>query len=100
MLKHIVLLRLKNDAKGATASENALKLKEMLEALPPKIAEIKSFEIGLNIFPGSQASHICLYSEFDDEAALNRYATHPEHQRVVAFIQQVMEERRVVDYFT
>lgn len=98
MLKHIVVLKLKDEAKGATAAENAEKLKAMLDALVGKIDEIRAFEVGINIFTNSQTAHLCLYSEFDDEEALNRYANHPEHQRVVAFIQQVMEERRVVDY--
>lgn len=98
MLKHIVLLRLKKEAKGADAAENAKKLKTMLDALVGKIDEIRAFEVGINLFSGSQTAHLSLYAEFDDEKALDRYATHPEHQRVVAFIQQVMEERRVVDY--
>ena len=99
MLKHIVMLKLKPEAKGATAAENAVKLKEMLDALVDKIDVIRSFEVGINIFSGSQMADLSLYSEFDDEKSLNKYANHPEHLRVVAFIQQVMEERRVVDYF-
>lgn len=99
MLRHIVMLRLKPEAKGATALENAAKLKEMLEALVTKIEVIQDFEVGINIFSGSQSAHLCLSSSFKSEADLNLYATHPEHQRVVAFIQQVMEERRVVDYW-
>ncbi len=98
MLKHLVMLKLKETAKGASALENAQTLKTMLDALVEKIDEIKAFEVGINIFSNSQTAHLCLYSEFEDEEALNRYANHPEHQRVVAFIQQVMEERRVVDY--
>lgn len=98
MLKHIVMLKLKKEAKGASAAENAEKLKTMLDALVGKIDEIRAFEVGINIFSNSQTAHLSLYSEFENEDALNRYSNSPEHQRVVAFIQQVMEERRVVDY--
>ena len=100
MLKHLVMLKLKEEAKGTSALENAKKLKIMLDALVEKIEDIQAFEVGINIFSNSQTAHLSLYSEFEDEEALNRYANHPEHQRVVAFIQQVMEERRVVDYHT
>ena len=98
MLKHLVMLKLKKEAKGADAHENAEKLKTMLDSLVGKIDEIQALEVGINIFSDSQTAHLSLYTEFEDEEALNRYATHPEHQRVVAFILQVMEERRVVDY--
>ena len=98
MLKHLVMLKLKKEAKGANALENAKKLKIMLDDLVEKIGEIKALEVGINIFSNSQTAHLSLYTEFEDEDALNRYTTHPEHQRVVAFILQVMEERRVVDY--
>ncbi|WP_300670790.1 Dabb family protein [Desulfoluna sp.] len=98
MLKHIVMLKLKDEAKGASAAENAVKLKTMLDALVGKIAEIRSLEVGINLFSNRQTAHLSLYAEFDSEEDLNRYANHPDHQRVVAFLQQVMDERRVVDY--
>ena len=38
MIKHIVMWRLKDVAAGATKEENALKLKESLESLVPRIS--------------------------------------------------------------
>ena len=44
MIKHVVVWKLKEENKA----ENAKKLKEMLDALPPIISEIKSFQVGIN----------------------------------------------------
>ncbi len=39
-----------------------------------------------------------LYSEFDSQAALEAYATHPEHLRVKAELGDIRIARHQVDY--
>ncbi|TYT75734.1 Dabb family protein [Desulfobotulus mexicanus] len=98
MFKHIVLFRLKKNARGLSMEENIAELKSMLEALPEKIADIRFLEVGVDILGTGHSSHVSLITEFDDDAAFTRYVQHQDHQKVLAFLQGVLEERRVVDY--
>ncbi|MDY0163974.1 Dabb family protein [Desulfobotulus sp.] len=98
MFKHIVLFRLKENARGLSLEENVAELKSMLEALPEKIEEIRLLDVGVDVLHTAHSSHVSLITAFDDEEGFTRYVQHPEHQKVVAFLQSVLEERRVVDY--
>src|SRR5208282_3507788 len=98
MVKHVVMWRLKQEALGLNQSELGAELKARLEALVGKVPEIRSFEVGLNTAQSETASHVVLVSGFDDMAALERYARHPDHQKVVEFVKEIVAERRVVDF--
>jgi len=95
MLKHVLMFSLKEANKAA----NLQAMKEKLLSLKDKIPEIQAYEVGINSAPSPAAADLFLYSEFADEAALERYRVHPDHQAVVKFIQEICMERRVVDYF-
>jgi len=100
MIKHIVMWKLKEVAEGKTKAENAQIMKDLLESLPQNIEELQSAEVGVNILQGDsdQIADVVLTTVCEDEEALQIYADHPEHQKVVQFIKKVVEERRVVDY--
>jgi hypothetical protein len=98
MIKHIVMWRLFDFADGNSKKENALKLKEMLLSLPAKIPEIKKMEVGINVDRTDAASDVVLYSEFDSLEDLKAYQKHPQHQKVMEFLNKVRSEKRVVDY--
>ena len=98
MIKHIVMWRLKDSADGAGKQENAKKLKKSLEDLKDKIREIRRIEVGINISGSDAASDVVLYSEFDSMEDLEAYQKHPEHQKIVSFVNEIRSERRVVDY--
>lgn len=98
MIKHIVMWTLKDEAEGATAAENGMKMKQMLEALNGKISGLKHLEVGLDIFQASPAWQVVLYSELDSREALQGYQQHPDHQRCVEFVKKVVTDRGVVDY--
>lgn len=99
MIKHIVMWRLHEFADGNGKAENARKLKEYLLALQESIPQIQQIEVGINI-AGSDpnAADVALYSEFENLEALQIYQKHPEHQKVVQFLNKVRSEKRVVDY--
>lgn len=98
MLKHIVIWKLKENAHGATRVENVKKAKDMIMALNGKIKEIIKLEV-VDSFIGSDLPYdLVLYSEFADEAALQAYQVHPEHQVVVAFMKEAVEHRTATDY--
>ena len=98
MIKHIVMFRLKESALGRSKNENLQELKILLESLQEKIPVVKCLEVGINMGKSASASDIALYSEFDDMQALEDYRIHPEHVKVVEFIEKICSERRVADY--
>jgi len=98
MFKHLVFFKLQDQAEGASVAENAQKVKELLDGLPALIPQIKQLETGINIKAGDAASHVSLYTVFENEADFNLYKDHPHHLKVVAFIGTVCSERRFVDY--
>ena len=98
MIKHIVMFRLKESALGRSKNENLQELKILLESLQEKIPVVKCLEVGINMGKSASASDIALYSEFDDMQALENYRIHPEHVKVVDYIDKICSERRVADY--
>lgn len=98
MIKHIVMWRLKDQAEGASKSENLQKMKAMLEALKGKISEIIQIEVGMNQLESPAAYDVVLYSEFASFEALNAYQIHPEHEKCKDFIGKIACDRAVVDY--
>jgi hypothetical protein len=98
MLKHIVLLKLKTNAQGASKEENARKIKQDLESLKDKIPQIRHLEVGINSIRSEASYDVSIYSEFANEMDLTAYARHPEHLKVADFVGKVRESRAVVDY--
>ena len=98
MIKHIVMWTLKDEAEGAGKAANAAKMKQLLEALPPLIPVLRALEVGTDVFAAAPACDVILYTAFDTRADLDAYQVHPEHQKVVAFVKQVVASRSVVDY--
>lgn len=100
MVKHIVLWRLKPEAHGRTAAENARAIKDKLEALRGRIPGMLRLEVGLDFSREETSSQVALYSEFESRAALDAYQIHPDHEAVKPFILEARSERRLVDYET
>jgi len=98
MVKHIVFWRLKPEAHGQSAAENARAIKEKLEALRGLIPDLLSLEVGLDFERSDQASDVALYTAFPSREALAAYQVHPAHKAVMPFIAEARSERRVVDY--
>ncbi|MDH3251777.1 MAG: Dabb family protein [Ignavibacteria bacterium] len=98
MIRHIVIWRFQEHADGRTKSENLLRAKSLLEALPDTIPDISMFEVALNIDLTADAADLVLNSEFASLRELTAYQAHPDHQRVVEFLGKVKSEKRVIDY--
>ncbi len=93
MVKHIVFFKLKNrDAKAAE------ELREKLLSLKNEIDLIRDIEVGINFKESERAYDLALITTFDDEAALQRYATHPYHLEVIDYIKTVVSDSKVVDF--
>jgi len=98
MVKHIVLWKLKPTAEGASAAENAARIKRELEGLVGKIPGLVQAEVGVDFNRSEAAWDLALYSVFSDRAALEAYQRHPTHNVVADFIARVRADRVVVDY--
>ena len=94
MIVHIVMFKFKEQEKEA----NIAKAKEMLEALTGRVPSLKSMEVGVDFSRSERAFDLSLYSTFDAKEGLAEYAVHPAHLEVVAFIKEVTEVSKVVDY--
>jgi len=96
MLHHIVLMKFKSE----TSEEQIHRLARMLDALPDKIIEIQTYEFGRDIVRSERSYDFALVSGFANPEAMQRYQTHPEHQKVVAHIRDICDDIRAVDFTT
>ena len=94
MIVHIVMFNFKEENKA----ENIAKTKVMLEALVAKITPLLSMEVGVDFNGSERAMDLSLISTFESKEGLSAYATDPAHLEVVAFIKEVTELSKVVDY--
>ena len=92
MITHMVFWKLQEEGK----TENALRIKESLEALLGVVPGLLEMRVGTNLNGGEYDLALC--SRFADMAALHGYETHPEHLKVRAFVQQVRIARAAVDF--
>lgn len=95
MIKHLVFWKIKPELdKTATCKE----IKSRLEALQGKIPGLLAIEVGTDISNGPVSFDVALYSELENEPALQNYQVHPLHEAVKAYIGSVTADRCVVDY--
>lgn len=98
MVKHIVMWKLKEQAHGNSREKNAAEIKKMLEALPAKIEVIQHLEVGIDFLESDMSADVVVTATFDSKADLESYRMHSDHQSVIPFINEAVNERRVVDY--
>jgi hypothetical protein len=98
VIKHVVMWQLRESALGMDKPALAIELKKRLMSLVGKVPSIRGFEVGLNEIQSDGCRDLVLVSSFEDVAGLDAYIKHPAHQEVVAFVRQVVLERRAVDY--
>ena len=97
MIKHIVMWNIRGDTPQAKVAGIA-KLRRSFESLRGQIPGLTHLEIGVDASQVDYACDVVLYSEFDSQAALNAYATHPEHLRVKDELADLRIARHQVDY--
>ena len=96
MIKHIVMWKLKHEAEGHTASENAQWIKEHLEALMGVVPQLLSCEVGINVVDGNYDA--CLISTFASLDDLDAYKKHPAHVAISSYCKKVRESRVACDF--
>lgn len=95
MIRHCVLLRVRD---GATPDAVAACV-EALRALPARIPEIRTYEVGTDLGWRDGNADIGIAATFDDEAGWRRYVEHPDHVAVIEeHIVPLVESRQSVQF--
>ena len=98
MIKHIVMWNFADHAAGADKVTNLELASQKLLALDGLVPGLLKLEPVVPVAPFEHHYDLLLYCEFDSVAALNAYASHPDHVAVGRFITEVRTERVCVDY--
>lgn len=99
MLKHIVFWRFKDEACGHSKKENMEIVKNGLLSLKGKVPSLVSAEVGFDVLGTPASSDMSLICTFVDLDGFIAYRDHPEHQKVLKYLGEVIEERKVIDYY-
>lgn len=98
MINHVVLFKLKDFDKGEQKQEALEKFKTMLLELQKHIPELKHIEVGLNYLLDSSSYDLSLITHFNSLADLDVYRVHPEHKKVIEYVNTIVVDRAAVDY--
>jgi hypothetical protein len=94
MVVHIVFFKFRDENK----TEHMQKAETMLKALEGRVPSLRSIEVGVNFSQEARAMDMSIVTTFDDKEGLQAYAVDPAHQEVIAYIKEVCEYTKVVDY--
>ena len=95
MVRHVALFRWKPD----TAEADVSKLEQELHGLPTKIACIQSYRFGRDLGLQEGNADFAIVADFTDEAGLEQYANHPDHQEVLnGRIRPMLAHREAIQY--
>lgn len=97
MLRHIVSLRMDADT-AEVRDSRAAQLTAALAALPAVIPEIRALSVHDNVVTRPGNWDLALVVDVDDAEALEVYRAHPEHQKVLVLINEIVADRCAVDF--
>lgn len=98
MVKHVILWKLKDEVIGEAKEKVLREMKENLEALVGKVPGLLRLEIVTAPLASSNAD-VMLESELENEDALERYQSHPDHVAVAnTYVRPFTEVRLCMDY--
>lgn len=93
MITHIVFFKLKDGS-----PENINRTVDVLRNMEGKIDVLRSIEVGVDVLHSARSFHIALITKFDSLEDLEKYQVHPEHQKVIAHMNEVREASASVDF--
>lgn len=97
MIRHIVMWRVRGETPRERQEARRL-VKESFEGLRGRIPGMLRLEVGLDASAVDYACDAVLLTEFDSQAALDAYSTHPEHLAVRKLLGNIRTARFQVDY--
>lgn len=95
-IRHVVAWKLSTEDADLRADQ-AAKIAQDLTALRDVVSSIIDIHVGPDVVGGGNWD-VALVADFADQAALDAYQTHPEHQAVVAYVRSVVSDRVAVDF--
>jgi hypothetical protein len=98
MIRHIVVWRLKEEAKRDGKITNLEQIHAVLDRLRVHVSGLRCLELHPNQQIGADAADLLLYAEFDTWSALHAYEAHAVHRDLRALIAPLRTERRVIDH--
>jgi hypothetical protein len=97
MIKHIVMWTVAGETKEEKL-ESIQKVKTAFDGITNVIPGLTRVEIGVDFSRIDYACDVVLYSEFESQAALDNYITHPAHLKLKDDLAGVRVARYQVDY--
>lgn len=97
MIRHIVMWNVRGESPDEKRA-NIERLRASFHSLRGRIPGLLRLEVGVDESGVDYACDVVLVSDFASQAALDAYATHPEHLRVKAEIGDIRTARHQVDY--
>jgi quinol monooxygenase YgiN len=97
LIRHIVMWNVRG-ASREDKQANIERLRASFHSLRGRVPGLLHLEIGVDGSGVDYACDVVLVSEFESQAALDAYGTHPEHLRVKAEIGDLRTARHQVDY--
>lgn len=97
MIKHIVMWNVRGNTPAEKAAAVA-QIQRSFESLRGRIPGLLHLELGVDSSRIDYACDVVLYTEFDSQASLEAYASHPEHMRVKDEVADLRIARHQVDY--
>ena len=96
-LRHIVSWRLSGETREARDAQ-AAEAVPALEALREQVPSVRALNVYRNeLFDGANFD-LTLIAEFDDEAGLAAYASHPDHLPVIDLMKSITAGRAATDF--
>lgn len=97
MIRHVVMWNVQG-ATPAQKAASAARLRASFESLRGRIPGLLRLEVGVDTSGVDYACDVVLVSDFASQAALDAYASHPEHLRVKDELAGLRTARHQVDY--
>jgi quinol monooxygenase YgiN len=97
LIRHIVMWNVRGDT-AQDKSANVEQLRASFHSLRGRVPGLLHLEVGADTSGADYACDVVLVSEFESQAALEAYATHPEHLRVKQEVGDLRTARHQVDY--
>lgn len=93
LIKHVVFFKLKDGS-----ADSIERTATVLRGLEHKIEQLRSLEIGQDILRTERSYDIALIAVFESLEDLQAYQVHPEHKKVIAYMNEVRESSIAVDF--
>ena len=94
MITHVVMMKFKPEVTPEAIDE----LEALLDRLPDRIDEIKSYDFGRDVVQSERSYDFALVSVFANLDTLKHYQVHPEHQVVAKKLGSMCAHIAAVDY--